>query len=35
MTEAINLKAAGVIPLVMYEATNPDLFKRMFADGPR
>ncbi|MBI2337924.1 hypothetical protein HYU95_01960, partial [Candidatus Daviesbacteria bacterium] len=33
--EALRLKNPDAIPLVMHSATDPILFQRMFADGPR
>lgn len=32
--EASRLRVPGVIPLVIHSATDPNLFQRMFADGP-
>lgn len=33
--ETLKLKTPGVIPLVLHSATDPVLFQRMFADGPK
>src|SRR3989344_2407006 len=33
--EASRVREPGIIPLVIHDATDPVLFQRMFADGPR